>query len=218
MDLTLYIGNKNYSSWSFRPWLAMKAANIAFKEVLIPIYAGADDKQRILDVSPAGKVPVLTDGDVTVWDSIAIIEYLAEKFPGAGLWPKDTPARAHARAISAEMHGGFGALRRECGMNIHRPIRAKALSDEARENIARVQEIWTGCRERYGQAGPFLFGAFSAADAMYAPVVHRFRTYAIDAPQPVREYMEAMLAYPAFAEWTSQALAETLVIERFEAD
>ncbi|GAA3851904.1 glutathione S-transferase family protein [[Pseudomonas] carboxydohydrogena] len=218
MNLTLYIGNKNYSSWSFRPWLAMKAANIAFREVLIPIYAGADDKQRILDVSPAGKVPVLTDGDVTVWDSIAIIEYLAEKFPGAGLWPKDTAARAHARAISAEMHGGFGALRRECGMNIHRPIRPKALSDEARENIARVQEIWTGCRARYGQAGPFLFGAFTAADAMYAPVVHRFRTYAIEVSQPVRAYMEAMLAHPAFAEWTEQALAETLVIERFEAD
>lgn len=218
MSLTLYIGNKNYSSWSFRPWLALKAANIAFKEVLIPIYAGADDKQRILDVSPAGKVPVLTDGDVTVWDSIAIIEYLAEKFPGAGLWPKDVAARANARAISAEMHGGFGALRRECGMNIHRPVRAKALSDEARDNIARVQEIWSGCRERHGQAGPFLFGAFSAADAMYAPVVHRFRTYAIDVSQPVREYMEAMLAHPAFAEWTTQALAETLVIERFEAD
>lgn len=218
MNLTLYIGNKNYSSWSFRPWLAMKAANIAFREVLIPIYADADDKQRILDVSPAGKVPVLTDGDVTVWDSIAIVEYLAEKFPGAGLWPKDTAARAHARAISAEMHGGFGALRRECGMNIHRPIRPKALSDEARENIARVQEIWTGCRARYGQAGPFLFGAFTAADAMYAPVVHRFRTYAIEVSQPVRAYMETMLAHPAFAEWTAQALAETLMIARFEAD
>ena len=218
MALTLYIGNKNYSSWSFRPWLAMKAANIAFEEVLIPIYTGAADKQRILDVSPAGKVPVLTDGDVTVWDSIAIIEYLAERFPQAQLWPQDTAARAHARAISAEMHGGFGALRRECGMNIHRPIRAKALSEEAGENIARVQEIWTDCRARYGRAGPFLFGGFTAADAMYAPVVHRFRTYAIEVSQPVRAYMDAMLAYPAFAEWTAQALAEALVIERFEAD
>jgi glutathione S-transferase len=218
MALTLYIGNKNYSSWSFRPWLAMKAANIAFEEVLIPIYTGAADKQRILDVSPAGKVPVLTDGDVTVWDSIAIIEYLAERFPQAQLWPQDTAARAHARAISAEMHGGFGALRRECGMNIHRPIRAKALSEEAGENIARVQEIWTDCRARYGRAGPFLFGGFTAADAMYAPVVHRFRTYAIEVSQPVRAYMDAMLAYPAFAEWTAQALAEALVIERFETD
>jgi glutathione S-transferase len=218
MGLTLYIGNKNYSSWSFRPWLAMKAASIAFEEVLIPIYTGAADKQRILDVSRAGKVPALVDGAITVWDSIAIIEYLAEKFPHAGLWPDDTAARAHARAISAEMHGGFGGLRRECGMNIHRPVRAKELSEEARENIARVQEIWTECRERYGQAGPFLFGPFTAADAMYAPVVHRFRTYAIEVSQPVRDYMETMLAYPAFAEWTAQALAETLVIERFEAD
>jgi glutathione S-transferase len=218
MGLTLYIGNKNYSSWSFRPWLAMKAANIAFEEVLIPIYTGAADKQRILDVSRAGKVPALVDGDITVWDSIAIIEYLAEKFPHAGLWPADTAVRAHARAISAEMHGGFGGLRRECGMNIHRPVRAKELSEEARENIARVQEIWTECRERYGRAGPFLFGPFTAADAMYAPVVHRFRTYAIEVSQPVRDYMETMLAYPAFAEWTAQALAETLVIERFEAD
>jgi len=218
MALTLYIGNKNYSSWSFRPWLAMKAANIAFEEVLIPIYTGAADKQRILDVSPAGKVPVLTDGDVTVWDSIAIIEYLAEKFQQAHLWPQDAAARAHARAISAEMHGGFGGLRRECGMNIHRPVRAKTLSEEAQENIARVQAIWTDCRKRYGQAGPFLFGAFSAADAMYAPVVHRFRTYAIAVSLPVKQYMEAMLAHPAFAEWTAQALAETLVIERFETD
>lgn len=218
MGLTLYIGNKNYSSWSFRPWLAMRAAGIAFEEVLIPIYAGADDKQRILDVSPAGKVPVLTDGDVRVWDSIAIIEYVAEKFPHAQLWPQDVASRAHARAISAEMHGGFGALRRECGMNIHRQIRAKTLSDEAQENIARVQEIWIDCRKRYGQAGPFLFGAFSAADAMYAPVVHRFRTYAIAVSLPVKQYMETMLGHPAFAEWTAQALAETLVIDRFETD
>lgn len=218
MSLTLYIGNKNYSSWSFRPWLAMKATNIPFEEVFIPIYTDAKDKQRLLDVSPAGKVPILVDGEVTVWDSIAIIEYLAEKFPQARLWPQDSALRAHARAISAEMHGGFGSLRRECGMNIHRPIRAKALSEEARENIARVQEIWTDCCKRYGEAGPFLFGTFSAADAMYAPVVHRFRTYDIEVTPPVRAYMDTMLAHPAFAQWTAEALAETLMIERFEAD
>jgi glutathione S-transferase len=163
-------------------------------------------------------VPVLTDGDVTVWDSLAIIEYLAETFPQVQLWPQDLAARAHARAVSAEMHGGFGGLRRECGMNIHRPVGPKALSEEAKENIARVQDIWTDCRRRYGGAGPFLFGTFSAADAMYAPVVHRFRTYAIAVSLPVKEYMKTMLAYPAFAEWTAQALAETLVIERFETD
>lgn len=218
MSLTLYIGNKNYSSWSFRPWLAMKATNITFEEVFIPIYTDAKDKQRLLDVSPAGKVPILADGEVTVWDSIAIIEYLAEKFPQARLWPQDSALRAHARAISAEMHGGFGGLRRECGMNIHRPIRAKALSEEAKENIARVQEIWTDCCKRYGEAGPFLFGTFSAADAMYAPVVHRFRTYDIEVTPPVRAYMDTMLAHPAFAQWTAEALGETLMIERFEAD
>jgi glutathione S-transferase len=218
MGLTLYIGNKNYSSWSMRPWIAMKAAGIAFDEVVIPLYTGAADKQRILDVTPSGKVPALVDGDVSVWDSIAIIEYLAEKFPQANLWPQGPAERAHARAISAEMHGGFGPLRKECGMNIHRPIRAKELSVDAQDNIARVQEIWTDCRKRFGAGGPFLFGAFSAADAMYAPVVHRLRTYAVDVLPPVRAYMDAMWSYPPFAEWTAGALAETLVIERFETD
>jgi glutathione S-transferase len=216
--MKLVIANKNYSSWSMRPWVAMKAAGIPFEAVMIPLYTGAADKQRILDVTPSGKVPALVDGDVTVWDSIAIIEYLAEKFPDAGLWPKDFAARAHARAISAEMHGGFGPLRKECGMNLHRPIRAKELSEDAKDNIVRVQEIWTDCRQRYGARGPYLFGTFTAADAMYAPVVHRLRTYAIDVQPEVRDYMEAMWSHPAFAEWTAGGLSETLVIERFEQD
>ena len=218
MGLTLAIGNKNYSSWSMRPWMALKAAGIAFDEVEIPLYTGPADKQRILDFTPSGKVPVLVDGDVTVWDSLAIIEYLAERFPEAGLWPQDVGSRAHARSISAEMHSGFMALRNECGMNIHRPIRAKPLSDDAKANIARIQEIWTDCRAKYAGQGPYLFGAFTGADAMFAPVVHRFRTYAIDLTPPVRDYMETMLANAAFQEWTTAALAETLVIERFEND
>ena len=218
MTLTLVIGNKNYSSWSMRPWLALKAACIAFDEVQIPLYTGAADKQRILDVTPSGKVPALVDGDITVWDSLAIIEYAAERFPHAGLWPQDRASRTHARSISAEMHSGFAALRNECGMNLHRPVGAKPLSESARADIARVQQIWSDCRARYGRAGPYLFGAFSAADAMYAPVVHRFRTYAIDVAPAVRDYMAAMNALPAFAEWTSAALAETLVIEKFEND
>ena len=218
MTLTLVIGNKNYSSWSMRPWVALKAAGIAFDEVQIPLYTGAADKQRILDVTPSGKVPALVDGDITVWDSLAIIEYAAERFPHAGLWPQDRASRAHARSIAAEMHSGFAALRNECGMNLHRPVGAKPLSESARADIARVQQIWSDCRARYGRAGPYLFGAFSAADAMYAPVVHRFRTYAIDVAPPVRDYMAAMNALPAFAEWTSAALAETLVIEKFEND
>jgi glutathione S-transferase len=218
MTLKLLIGNKNYSSWSMRPWLALKAAGIAFEEIQIPLYTDAADKQRILDVTPSGKVPVLVEGDVTVWDSLSIIEYLAERFPQARLWPEDRANRAHARSISAEMHSGFAALRNECGMNLHRPVRAKALSDAARADVARIQAIWTDCRRRHAKAGPFLFGALSAADAMYAPVVHRFRTYAIEVTPVVRDYMDAMRAEPAFAEWTRQGLAETLVIERFEND
>jgi glutathione S-transferase len=216
MALTLVIGNKNYSSWSMRPWMALKGAGIPFNEVFIPLYTGEADKKRILSFTKSGKVPALIDGDITVWDSLAIIEYLAEKFPDAGFWPKDVAARAHARSISAEMHSGFMALRSECGMNIHRPVGAKPLSDDAQANIARIQQIWTECRERYGQQGLYLFGAFSGADAMFAPVVHRFRTYAIEVRPPVRAYMETMLANPAFAEWTEAALAETLVIERLE--
>jgi glutathione S-transferase len=218
MTLTLVIGNKNYSSWSMRPWLALKASGIAFEETFIPLYTGAADKKRILDVTRSGKVPALVDGDVTVWDSLAIIEYLAERFPEAGLWPADPASRAHARSVSAEMHSGFAALRNECGMNLHRPVGAKTLSDNARADIARIQELWTDCRQRYGKAGSFLFGAFTGADAMYAPVIHRFRTYAIEVTSPVRAYMDAMMSLPAFQQWTDEALAETIVIEKFEAD
>ncbi len=216
MALTLVIGNKNYSSWSMRPWLALRANNIAFEEVLIPLYTGDADKQRILDFTGSGKVPVLVDGDVTVWDSLAIIEYAAERFPQARLWPEDRASRAHARSISAEMHSGFAALRNECGMNLHRPVGAIDLSADARADIARIQQIWIECRERHGKSGQFLFGAFGGADAMFAPVVHRFRTYAIAVGPDVRAYMDAMMALPAFAEWTGAALAETLIIEKFE--
>ncbi len=216
MTLKLVIGNKNYSSWSMRPWLALRANNIAFEEIFIPLYTGAADKQRILDVTRSGKVPALVDGDITVWDSLAIIEYLAERFPQARLWPEDRAARAHARSISAEMHSGFMALRNECPMNLHRPIKPVALSDDARANIARVQQIWGECRQRYGKSGPFLFGAFSGADAMFAPVVYRFHTYAIEVTPDVADYMKAMMAHPAVQEWTRAGLAEALVIERAE--
>ena len=216
MTLTLVIGNKNYSSWSMRPWIALKAANIAFEEVIIPLYTGAEDKARILGFTPSGKVPVLVDGDISVWDSLAIIEYAAEHYPEAKLWPEDPARRAHARSISAEMHSGFMALRNECGMNLHRRVEAKPLSDDAKDNIARIQEIWAECHTRYGKIGPYLFGEFSGADAMYAPVVHRFRTYAIELSPPAQEYMETMQALSAFRQWTEEGLAETLVIERFE--
>jgi glutathione S-transferase len=216
MTLKLVIGNKNYSSWSMRPWLALRANDIAFEEIFIPLYTGDAGKQRILNFTRSGKVPALIDGDVTVWDSLAIIEYVAERFPEVRLWPEDRAARAHARSISAEMHSGFLPLRNECGMNLHRAAGAIALSADARANIARVQQIWIECRERYGRLGPFLFGSFSGADAMYAPVVHRFVTYAIEVAPEARHFMDAMMSLPAFQEWTRAGLAETIVIDRFE--
>ena len=216
MTLKLVIGNKNYSSWSMRPWLALRANNIPFEEIFVSLYSGEADKRRILDFTRSGKVPVLVDGDVTIWDSLAIIEYIAERFPEKRLWPEHPSHRAHARSISAEMHSGFAALRNECGMNLHRPIAAIALSADARANIARVQEIWGECRARYGQSGPFLFGDFTAVDAMFAPVVHRFRTYAVAVTAEARRYMDTMMALPAFQEWTKAGLAETIVIEKFE--
>jgi len=218
MTLKLVIGNKNYSSWSMRPWLALRASNIAFEEVFIPLYTdNKADKERILSFTRSGKVPALIDGYITVWDSLAIIEYVAERFPQAKLWPEDRAMRAHARSISAEMHSGFMAFRSECAMNLHRPVRAVALSDDAQANIARIQEIWIDCRKHYGKGGPFLFGAFGGADAMYAPVVYRFRTYAIDVAPEAKAYMDAMLTLPAVEEWTKAGLAETLRIERIEA-
>lgn len=216
--MKLVIGNKNYSSWSMRPWIGLKAAGIPFDEEVISLYVDGS-KEQILRHSPGGKVPVLIDGDVHVWESLAILEYAADKFPNAGLWPSDLTARAHARAISTEMHAGFAALREECGMNLWRPPAKKTLSADALANIARVQEIWTGCRERFGKGGgPFLFGRFTSADAMYAPVVARLTTYAIDVNATAAAYMRAMTSLPAWQEWRRAALRETWVIPKFEAD
>jgi glutathione S-transferase len=215
--MKLVIGNKNYSSWSFRPWIGLKAAGISFDEEVIPLY-GEGAKAEILKHSPAGKVPILIDGDIRVWESLAILEYIAEKFPDANLWPSDPAARAHARAISTEMHAGFAPLRSECGMNFWRPPGKRALSADAQANIARVQEIWSEARERYGAGGPFLFGKFTIADAMYAPVVSRFETYAIDVTPAVKAYMQAMIALPAWQEWRDAALREPWVIPTFEYD
>jgi len=215
MTLKLIIGNKNYSSWSFRPWIGLRAASIAFDEEVIPLYDDGS-KEQILARSPGGKVPILIDGDVKVWESLAILEYAAEKFPAAQLWPTDAAAREHDSAVATEMHAGFVALRGECGMNMWRPVAKKELSADAKANIARVAEIWTDARRRFGAGGPFLFGRFCAADAMFAPVVSRFETYAIDVSAPVRAYMQAMIALPAWQEWRRAALNETWVIPKFE--
>jgi glutathione S-transferase len=217
MGLHLVIGNKNYSSWSFRPWLAMKVAGIAFDETVISLEA-KDFKARVMAVSGAGKVPVLIDGETRVWESLAILEYLAEKFPAAALWPKGEGARAQARAVAAEMHAGFVSLRRLLPMNVWRPVKPRALDDGSKTDVARIETIWRDCRTRYGAAGPFLFGAFGAADAMYAPVVWRFHTYAVEVSDTARAYMSAMMALPAWREWRDAARREPWVLEHDEVD
>jgi len=221
MALKLIIGNKNYSSWSFRPWIALKVAGIPFDEEVISLYVEGSHAE-ILKRSPAGKVPILIDGqgerEVRVWESLAILEYLAERFPAAGLWPSDAAARAHARAVATEMHGGFVPLRRQCGMNFWRPPAKRELDADAQADVARIQEMWTEARTRFGAGGPFLFGKFSVADAMYAPIVSRFATYQIGVSAQVKAYMDAMIALPAWREWRRAALRETWVIEKFEYD
>jgi len=217
MGLRLIIGNKNYSSWSLRPWIAMKVAGIAFDEEVISLDA-EDFKARVGQVSPAGRVPTLADGNVQIWESLAILEYLAEKFPGARLWPADPGARALARAISAEMHAGFVPLRRHLPMNMSRPVMPRQLTPEVETNVRRIEAMWTDCRTRPGGDGAFLFGSFGAADAMYAPVVARFHTYAVKVGGPARAYMDAIMALPAWAEWRGAALAEPWVLPEDEVD
>ncbi len=215
MALHLIIGNKNYSSWSFRPWIGMKTAGVAFEETVVSLEA-KDFKARITALSGAGKVPVLLDGDVRVWESLAILEYVAEKFPAARLWPESAAARARARAVASEMHAGFQPLRRQLPMNMWRPVKARALDAEAAANVARIDEIFTECLAKSG--GPFLFGAFGAADAMYAPVVSRFHTYAVGVSATARSYMDAVMALPAWREWRATALQEPWVLPHDEVD
>ena len=217
MALTLIIGNKNYSSWSLRPWIAMTVAGIAFDEKVIPLYEPGS-REAILKYSPAGKVPVLIDGDVAIWESLAILEYLAEKFPKAGLWPSDARARSHARVVANEMHGGFQALRKNCPMNLWLPVKQRPLPDDAMDNVRRIDALWSDCRARFGQNGPFLFGDFGAADAMYAPVVARLHSFGIAVGAISRAYMDAVMALPAWAAWRAAALKEPWVMQGNEPD
>lgn len=203
----LVVGNKNYSSWSLRAWLAMKVLGLPFREVRIPLY-GPESKRALLEYSPAGKVPCLVDGEVHVWDSLAILEYLAERHPA--LWPADAALRARARSISAEMHSGFPNLRQHMCMNIRKRHPGKGRTPEVLAEIARIVALWSEAR------GPFLFGAFGAADAMYAPVVLRFRTYAVELPPVCRAYADAVLALPALQEWMRDAERETESLPQFE--
>ena len=217
MTLKLIVGNKNYSSWSLRPWIAMKAAGIPFEEQVISLDA-PDFKAVVGAVSGPGKVPVLVDGEVSVWESLAIIEYVAEKFPAAGLWPAAPAPRALARAVANEMHAGFQPLRKLMPMNQARAVIKRALTPEAAANVRRIEALWADCRARFGKGGPFLFGEFGAADAMYAPVVARFHTYDVEVSAPSRAYMGAVMALPAWREWHAAALQETWVLPEDEVD
>ena len=191
----------------------MKVAGIAFEEHRIPLY-GPGSKAQLLAFSPAGKVPCLVDGGLHVWDSLAICETLAEKHPG--LWPQDPAARAHARSISAEMHSGFASLRTHMSMNIRKRYPDKGRTPESLADIARIFAMWSDCRARYAKDGPYLFGRFSIADAMYAPVVLRFRTYAVELPPDCRAYADAILALPALQDWIAASAAETESLPQFE--
>ena len=207
--LTLFVGNKNYSSWSMRPWMAMTAAGIDFEDVVIPFDFAAGNPE-IRAVSPTGKVPLLRHGDFLVWESLAIIDYVAELFPDAGVWPADRHARARARSYSMEMLSGFRALRGACPMNIRRAKKALDVAEDVRSDVARIETIWRQALAQSG--GPFLFGAFTAADAMYAPVVNRFDVYDLVADPETLGYMNRVKAHPAFLKWEEAARAEPWVV------
>lgn len=195
----------------------MKVAGIAFDETVVPLYEPGS-REQVLQYSPAGKVPVLIDGDQHIWESLAILEYLAEKFPHANIWPGDACARAHARIVAAEMHAGFQALRKNCPMNLWLPAKSRPQPDDVMENVRRIEMLWSDCRARFGQGGPFLFGAFGAADAMYAPVVARLHTYGVDVGNDARNYMNAVMALPAWGEWRAAALKEPWIMKGNEPD
>jgi glutathione S-transferase len=203
-ELTIVIGDKNLSSWSLRPWLALVATGSPFKEKLV-LLNQPTTKQDILDAkSPTAKVPLLLDGDLAIWESLAICEYLAEKFPKAGLWPADQAARALARSVSHEMHAGFATLRKEHPMNLKGRI-PKVPSPEVRAELERIEQLWADCRRRHGQGGPYLFGQWTIADCMYAPVATRIRTYELPVSSASTAYVEAIFAHPGMKLWLEAA-------------
>jgi glutathione S-transferase len=201
-NLQLVVGTKKYSSWSLRPWLALKQAGLPFEEIVIELRQ-PNTQAEILKYSPSGKLPVLLNGDHAVWDSLAICEYVAELACAHPMWPEHRAARSVARSISAEMHSGFPALRRDLPMDVHLRRPDFRPGDEAAIDIERVKQIWRDCRDRFSAGGPFLFGPFSLADAMYAPVVFRFQSYGVSLDPVCTGYMNAMLALPAMREWAA---------------
>jgi len=213
MTIQLLIGNKNHSSWSLRAWLALAETGIPFEETVVELYVEGS-REKLLAFSPGGKVPAIKDGEITVWESLAILEYLAETSPEKQLLPADKAARAHCRSVCNEMHGGFMALRREMPMDIRATRPNLPMSQDALTNAARVDAIWMDCLQRYG--GPFLFGHFTMADAMFAPVIYRFLTYGYEPGDASRAYMKFMRLRPALQAWEKAAYAEPWTSERLE--
>lgn len=217
--MKLIIGNKNYSSWSLRGWLAAKQSGLHFEELTVNIDGDewGSRKREMGEVQPSsGKVPILWDDDAVVWDSLAIMEYLADKVGRDRFWPKDDTARGMARAMVAEMHSSYLPLRRECPMNVRRQIQLSGLSDEAMQNVVRILTLWAEARARHGRGGPFLFGTFGAADIFFAPVVSRFITYGIGVPGFAQAYMQAIWEHEWMQAWVAAAEDEQWVIEQFE--
>jgi glutathione S-transferase len=216
MPLRLVIANKAYSSWSLRPWILLTHFKIPFVELVIPLDL-PDTRQRILNVSPNGKCPSLHDGPVTVWESLAIIEYIAEKHRDKAIWPRGKKARAIARSLCSEMHAGFQPLREHCPTNFRRPVRKRELTSAVEADVARIEGAWADARKMHRKDGRFLFGPFSAADAMFAPVVNRFHTYDVPVKKESRDYMDAIMALPAWKAWMKDAEAEPWSIERYDS-
>lgn len=217
--MKLLIGNKCYSSWSLRAWLLLRAKDIAFEEQLV-LLDEPDFKATVFAAAPGsgGTLPLLVDGDIAVWETLAIAEYLHDRFPDAGIWPREPAARAHARAISSEMHAGFSALRSACPMNLGKRYAARDRGEGVARDVQRITALWRAARERFGSGGPFLYGEFGAADAMFAPVVTRLDTYAIPVDTVSQAYIDAMLALPAYLEWLTGALAEPWIVAHDEVD
>ncbi len=217
--MRLLIGNKCYSSWSLRAWLLLKAMGIAFEEQLV-LLDEPGFKDAVFKAAPGsgGTVPTLIDGEIAVWETLAIAEYLHDRFPDAGIWPADPAARAHARAIASEMHAGFSALRVACPMNLGKRYAARDRGEAVARDVSRITGLWRQARERFGADGPFLYGDFGAADAMFAPVVTRLDTYAIAVDPVSQAYIDAVLAHPAYRDWLSGALAEPWIVAHDEVD
>jgi glutathione S-transferase len=215
----LVIGNKKYSSWSLRPWLYLKERGLEFEEIRVPLYQG-EYKAQLRQYAPTGKVPVLIDGTTHVWETLAIFEHLADRHPKMQTWPTRLEARSHARTLAAEMHAGFQALRTNCTMNVLKQfpprVGTPAWPPEVLADVARIDAMWTDCRARFGQGGPYLCGTFGAIDCMYAPVVWRFHAYGLPRGEVANDYIQAMLALPAMREWQAGAATETEVLPQFE--